>query len=203
MTLADGYADLPPAKIASVVTYLEMRERPRTVPAEAPPGIAFRKVLSPDLNWYRALYRAIGQDWLWFSRLRMNDTELARTLHDPQVDLYALSIEGEDKGLLELDLRIKPDVEIATFGLTPDLTGRGVGQYLMGQALAAAWSHSPQRVWLHTCTLDHPRALSFYLEAGFVPYKRAIEVADDPRISGDIPKDAAPAVPVIPVIKEK
>jgi len=48
---------------------------------------------------------------------------------------------------------------------------------------------------LHTCSLDHPRAVAFYLGAGLRPYKRAIEVADDPR--RDLPPDAAPQVPVI------
>ncbi len=207
MTLPDGYTDLPPGKIASVVTYLEMRERPRNQPVPAPAGLSVRRVSSPGLGWYRELYRAVGQDWLWFSRLRMSDDELSRTIHDLRVDLYALSLESkdgddeagknQDVGLLELDRRNDPDVEIAYFGVTSNLIGRGAGQYLMAQALEAAWAHSPRRVWVHTCTLDHPRALSFYQKAGFVPYKRAIEIADDPRLSGGAPKSAARHVPLI------
>ncbi|MFL5217644.1 MAG: GNAT family N-acetyltransferase, partial [Microvirga sp.] len=53
------------------------------------------------------------------------------------------------------------------------------------------------RLWVHTCSLDHPRAVAFYLGAGFRPYKRAIEVADDPRLTGDLPRDAEPQVPLI------
>jgi len=53
------------------------------------------------------------------------------------------------------------------------------------------------RVWLHTCTLDGPAALSFYMKCGFRPYKRAIEVANDPRIRGMLSEDAAPQVPII------
>ena len=194
----DGYTDLPPGKIASVVTYLEMRQPPRTPLASAPPGLSVRKVEKPDLSWYRGLYRAVGQDWLWFSRMRMSDAELAQVIHDPRVEVYALSVNSEgDKGLLELDRRSVSEVEITYFGLTADLVGRGAGRYLMDQALAAAWSNAPQRVWVHTCTLDHPRALAFYLNAGFVPYKRAIEVADDPRLTGEVPPSAAPHVPVI------
>jgi GNAT superfamily N-acetyltransferase len=202
MILPDGYTDLPPGKIASVVTYLEMRERPRNQPMPAPAGLSVRNVPSPDLDWYRELYRAVGQDWLWFSRLRMGDDELARTLDDPNVDLFALSFEGRDSGLLELDRRATPEhatqeVEISSFGLTQDSMGRGAGRYLMAQALDTAWADSPQRVWLHTCTLDHPRALSFYLRAGFVPYKRAMEISDDPRLTGELPRSAASQVPLI------
>ena len=197
MNLSDGYTDLPHGKIASVVTYLEMRERPVLTPVEPPVGLSFRRVLKPDLDWYRKLYRAVGEDWLWFSRLRMNDAELAAILYDPNVELYALAGHGEDKGLLELDCRTSPDVEIASFGLTSELVGQGAGRYLMACALEAAWARSPQRVWLHTCTLDSARALSFYVKAGFVPYKRAIEISDDPRLSGEIPRSAAPQVPLI------
>ncbi len=197
MTLSDRYTDLPPGKIASVVTYLEMRERPVTRTVPAPADLSVRKVQKPDLGWYRDLYRAVGQDWLWFSRLRMTDSELTRTIHDPQVDLFALSHAGMDTGLLELDRRALPDVEISSFGITLDRVGQGAGQYLMTQALEAAWSHSPQRVWLHTCTLDHPRALPFYVRAGFIPYKRAIEVSNDPRLTGDLPRSAASHIPLI------
>ena len=198
MTIPDGYTDLPPGKIASIVTYLEMRQPPRTPPAAAPPGLFVRRVENPGLNWYRELYRAVGQDWLWFSRQRMSDAELAELIHHPQVEVYALSANSEgDKGLLELDRRSVSEVEIAYFGLTADTLGRGAGRYLLDQALATAWASAPQRVWVHTCTLDHPRALAFYLNAGFVPYKRALEVADDPRLTGQTPRTAAPHVPII------
>src|SRR5882724_2285491 len=147
MTFSDGYTDLPPGKIASVVTYLEMRQPPSIQPADAP-GLSCRKVPRPDLDWYRELYRAVGQDWLWFNRLRMSDEELANTIHDPKMDIYALALEGSDKGLLELDRRIAGEVEIAYLGVTADLVGRGAGQFLMQHALAEAWSHAPQRVWV-------------------------------------------------------
>ena len=205
MTFSDGYTDLAPCKIASVVTYLEMRERSSTMPQATPEGLSVRRVVKPDLAWYRKLYRAVGEDWLWFSRLRMSDDELLGVLHDPKIELFALAkhrpdhSQGhyEDKGLLELDCRSAPDVEITSFGMTVDLMGTGAGRYLMSQALEAAWAHSPRRVWLHTCTLDHARALGFYIKAGFVPYKRAVEISDDPRITGEIPRSAAGHVPVI------
>jgi GNAT superfamily N-acetyltransferase len=197
MTFPDGYTDLPPGKIASVVTYLEMLARPTAAMTDAPLGLSIRQVKRPSVDWYRKLYRAVGQDWLWFGRLRLSDEELLATIHDPRVDVYTLSDAKEDKGLLELDGRASAEVEIAYFGVTADLLGRGAGQFLMRHALAAAWDRAPKRVWVHTCTLDHPRALEFYLRAGFTPYKRAIEVADDPRLAGSAPRTAAPHIPII------
>lgn len=192
--MTDGYTDVPPGKLAAVVTYLEMRAAP---PTPTSSEYMVRLVEQPDLDWYRRLYRMVGEPWLWFSRLRMSDDELRAIVHDSNVDVFALSHNGADGGLLEFDRRHMPDVEISFFGVAPELIGKGAGNALLQFGLVAEWQHRPQRVWLHTCTLDHPRALEFYCKAGFVPYKRAIEISDDPRLTGELPRDAAPQVPIL------
>src|SRR6476469_2502503 len=99
MILPDGYSDVPPGKIAAVVTHLEMTERP-VLPAD-PAGVwTLRRVETPDLDWFRDLYRRVGEEWLWFSRMRMRDAELAERLHAPQLEVYALVDDGRDEGLL-------------------------------------------------------------------------------------------------------
>jgi GNAT superfamily N-acetyltransferase len=193
----DGYTDLPPGKLANVVTYLEMR-KPR--PAKASTTMSefvIRREAKADLDWYRRLYREIGAPWLWFGRLRMSDDELRAVLHHPEIDVFVLSHNGVDGGLLEFDRRCLPDIEILYFGVTASLFGTGAGRALLDYCLPLAWAYRPNRIWLHTCTLDHPRALEFYRKAGFVPYKRAIEIGDDPRVTGDLPRDAAPHVPIL------
>ena len=195
--MLNGYTDLPPGKIAAVVTYLEMREPPQAAAAPTMSGFTVRRVSQPDLGWYRGLYRVIGERWLWFSRLRLSDDELHAILYDPAVDVYALSDGGADEGLLEFDRRYMPDIEIAFFGVTREMIGKGAGRALMGYGLPLAWAHKPQRIWVHTCTSDHPSALAFYEKMGFVPYRRAIEVADDPRVTGESPRTAAPHVPIL------
>ncbi|MDX2154721.1 MAG: GNAT family N-acetyltransferase [Bryobacteraceae bacterium] len=194
-TLSDGYTDLAFGKLAAVVTYLEM-----LAPAPLPEGAStfdVRRVEKPDLCWYRELFRRVGEDWLWFSRLRMTDEELAAILHHAGVEVYALSAGGRDEGLLELDRRSPPDVELAFLGVTTAVLQRGAGRALMRVALEQAWRAGTKRFWVHTCSLDHPRALSFYIKAGFRPYKRAVEVFDDPRLTGDLPRTAARHIPLI------
>ena len=193
--MRDGYTDLPPGKIAAVVTSLEMCTAPNAPPAPTMSGFAVRRVSQPDLDWYRRLYRLIGEPWLWFSRLRLSDDELRAVIHDPAVDVFALSYAGGDHGLLESDRRRFPDIELSFLGVTPALIGKGAGRALLAHSLPLAWEHKPQRVWLHTCTSDHPGALAFYVKAGFVPYKRAIEISDDPRVTGEMPRNAAPHIP--------
>ena len=196
MILPDGYSDVPAGKIAAIVTHLEMTERPALHP-DPQCAWTLRRVPSPDLDWFRDLYRRIGEEWLWFSRLQMADAELAAIVCSPMVEVYALVHEGRDEGLLELDFRDAGQCELAFFGVTADLIGGGAGRWLMNRALELAWSRPVTRVWVHTCTFDHPSALAFYQRSGFCPFRRQVEIADDPRLDGSAPRDAAKHVPII------
>ena len=194
--LEDGYHAVPAGHTASVVTYLEMRARPALRPAPET-GLVLERVTSPDLARYRALFRAVGQDYLWFGRLTQSDAELGAILNDASVELYVAKAGGEDAGLLELDFRTRGECELAYFGLTAAYVGGGAGRWLMNEAIRRAWAQPIGRVFVHTCTLDHPKALAFYIRSGFTPYKRAIEIAPDPRQTGLLPQTAAPQTPAV------
>jgi GNAT superfamily N-acetyltransferase len=196
MILPDGYSDVPAGKIAAVVTHLEMTERPALRPD--PPGVwTLRRVETPDLDWYRDLHRRVGEEWLWFSRLQMADAELATIIQSPLVEVYALVQDGRDEGLLELDFREAGQCELVFFGVTAKLIGGGAGRWLMNRALERAWSRPVVRVWVHTCTSDHPAAVAFYQRSGFRAFRRQVEIADDPRLDGTAPRSAAGHVPII------
>jgi GNAT superfamily N-acetyltransferase len=197
MGLHDGYTDLAPGKIASVVTYLEMLEAPALPAIPARPEWSLARHVKPDLQWYRSLFRAVGADWLWFSRLQQSDEELRKNIHDPAVEVFSFQIAGVEKGILELDRRETPDIELAFIGLVADAIGHGAGKFLLDQGVRLAWSYRPRRVLVHTCTLDHFRALPLYRAAGFVPYRRALEIANDPRLDGTLPRSSAPQIPLI------
>jgi len=194
--IPDGYTDLAPGKIASVVTYLEMAERPS--PAAAAAGeIRLRQIQNPDLNWYRAIYRRAGAQWFWFSRLEMSDQQLSARLNTPTTELCVAESGDREIGMAELDRSQPSQVEITFFALFPEAMGRGFGRSFMAAVLDRAFADTTKRVWLHTCTLDAPGALAFYMKCGFRPYKRAIEVADDPRLRGILPADTNPHIPII------
>lgn len=196
MSLPNGYSDVPAGKIAAVVTHLEMTERPALRPN--PLGAwTLRRVESPGLDWFRDLYRRVGEEWLWFSRLQMTDAELAAIVQSPSVEVYALVLDGRDEGLLELNFRSAGQCEIGMFGVTANLIASGAGRWLMNRALERAWSRPVTRVWLHTCTSDHPSALAFYRRSGFRAFRRQVEIADDPRLDGTAPRSAAGHVPII------
>jgi len=191
-----SYEPVADNQLAAVVTYLEMRQRPV---AEVPPSqLSLRRVQQPLLDDYRRLFRLIGAPWLWFSRLIMDDSKLAAIIHHPQVELYIVVNEtGTEAGMLELDFRESGECELAFVGLMPELSGKGHGRWLLAEALRLAWRDGVTRVHVHTCTLDHPAALSAYRRAGFTAYKRAVERFPDPRLLGFLPRDCAPQVPLL------
>ncbi len=192
-----GLTSVPGEQIATIVTALEMREKPRPRPLPASP-LRLVHWPAPASERYRTLFRRVGEPWLWFSRLVMDEERLRTILDDPQVEVYAaVDRTGVELGMLELDFRIQGQCELAYFGLVPELTGQGSGGWLMGQALGLAWRPGIARVWVHTCTLDHPRALGFYRHHGFVPYQRQVETFADPRLTGLLPREAAPHIPLL------
>jgi GNAT superfamily N-acetyltransferase len=191
-----SYTPVADGELAAVVTYLEMRSPPdQAVP---PSSLSLKRVAVPQPEHYRDLFRLIGGPWLWFSRLVLDDSHLASIIQHPKVELYSVVDEGGcEAGMLELDFREPGECELAFIGLVPELSGKGHGRWLLAESVRRAWREGVERVHVHTCSLDHPAALSAYRRAGFTPYKRAIERFPDPRLLGILPLDCAPQIPVV------
>lgn len=192
-----GLTPVRAGDVATIVTTLEMRERPRPRPLPDAP-LQLVRWQATTLDKYRALFRRVGAPWLWFSRLVMDDASLTAIVHDPAVHVFAaIDRSGIEVGMLELDFRHAGACELSYVALVPELVGRGLGRWLMAQALVRAWIPEVRRVWVHTCTLDHPRALGFYLASGFSAISRTVETFADPRVTGVLPADVAPHVPLL------
>src|SRR5690348_8555819 len=191
-----SYETLPDGELATVVTYLEMRSPPdQEIPQSQ---LSLKRVEVPQPAHYRELFRLVGAPWLWFSRLIMDDAHLASIIQHPKVELAAVIDEaGHEVGILELDFREPGECELSFIGLIPERSGKGHGRWLLAEAVRRAWREGVDRVHVHTCSLDHPAALSAYRRAGFTPYKRAIERFPDPRLVGVLPKDCAPQIPLL------
>ena len=190
-----SYDPVADREIATVVTFLEMHEPPSGLPPLSP--FKLRRMDRPQLDDYRRLFRLVGERWLWFSRLVMDDARLASIVHHPRVEVFALDSAGAGVGLLELDFRAEGECELTFVGLVPELAGKGHGRWLLAEALRLAWRDGVRRLHVHTCTLDHPAALAAYRRAGFTPYRRAVERFPDPRLIGVLPRDCAPQVPLL------
>lgn len=153
-------------------TYLQMASpgELRPVPAPVPePKIEQLDPCTPEM--FRYLYAEVGREFRWTDRLAWTDDQVRGHLDDPRNSVWLMSWESTPAGYFELRKHDDDSVEIAYFGLLPNFIGRGWGKHLLTCAVRAAWGLAPGRVWLHTCTLDHPAALPNYLKRGFRPVR--------------------------------
>ena len=142
------------------------------------PDVAIGRAPNPQPELYRMCYQTVGEAFHWRDRWDWTDAEIATHLADPAIQLFvAMRRNGKHAaslaGWYELRRVAEDDsVEIAYFGIVATEFGRGFGKHLLSSAVRDAWALGPRRVWLHTCTLDHPNALPNYLARGFTPYRK-------------------------------
>ncbi len=164
--------------------YLEMTDPSelRSVDcAGTPLEIRRAEIASPELN--RFLYTAVGGDWFWIDRLAWTHDDWLAYLSRDALETWVAYQQGTPAGYYEIESRANYDVEIAYFGLLPAFMGRGFGKRLLSHAIARGWERGARRVWVHTCTLDGPNALSNYQARGMRLYKQETQKVEIPLIS--------------------
>jgi ribosomal protein S18 acetylase RimI-like enzyme len=170
---------MPPVAVRRV--YLELRDPSALRPARARDLSARIERIAPcPIDVYRTLYREVGEQWHWRDRLAWSDEQLAAHLARERVAVYVARVGPEVAGYFELELHDDGSVEIAYFGLKSEFFGRGLGGELLTRAVEEAWRLGARRVWLHTCSLDSPRALPNYVARGFQQFKEEWYTADLP-----------------------
>lgn len=154
-----------------VRTYLEMTSPEDLVPeGEAGSDVRLEEVHDCPWHFYRYLYVEVGRQYHWTDRLVWTESQFRDHLAGPS-RIWLLSVLGAPAGYFELRGQDDGSIEIGYFGLLPEFVGRGLGKFLLTRAVEEAWALRPPRVWLHTCTLDHPGALPNYLKRGFRPVR--------------------------------
>src|ERR1044071_8136831 len=149
-------------------TYLQMTS-PGDLAASPGSGGSVRidKLNECPASFFRFLYREVGRFYHWTDRLGWDDQEIRDYLGQSNISLWVMYVDGSPAGYFELSGHDDGSTEIAYFGLLPEFLGRGLGKHLLNEAVRQAWNTGPNRVWLHTCTLDDPAALPNYLKRGF------------------------------------
>ena len=160
-------------------TYLELRSPADLRPASTPtPAPRVERLGECPASFYRYLYAEVGRAFHWTDRLRWTNEAIRAHLATPGLSVWLLTWEAAPAGYFELKPHADGSTEIAYFGLLPEYFGRGWGKYLLTEAAREAWRGAPTRVWLHTCTLDHPAALPNYLQRGFTAVREETYTAD-------------------------
>lgn len=170
-----------PTKTVSVTTtYLHIPARERFRPAFINQAdLLVLELREPSVPYYRFLYDAVGRDYVWIDRLLWSDEQFREYLSRPTTTVLVLYCRGTPVGYIDLDASPEEaGTEIAYFGLIPAVHGRGFGKHLLSVGVRRAFDDGAERVWLHTCTLDGPRAIANYTARGFIPYKTTTQ--DEP-----------------------
>lgn len=170
---ASRFVSGPAARSPVIVSYLEMRDARALRPKfSSDPRFQIRECTVPQWRFNRFLYEAVGAEWQWNDKRVWSDEQWREYVESPQLRTFAATYDGSPAGYYELSRTAEPDeVEVMYFGLLPAFIGRGWGGVLLTRALETAWEMRPSRVWLHTCTLDHPMAIRNYLARGLTLYK--------------------------------
>ncbi|GAB6166801.1 GNAT family N-acetyltransferase [Thermostilla marina] len=156
----------------TTIYYLEITDPVRLNSKECPPGPYRVDECIPKL-WplNRFMYRLVGDRWQWFDKLSWSDDDWQRYVDDPSLRTWMLYHRGTPAGYYELRRTDETSTEIAYFGLVPQFIGKGLGGYLLTHAIRTAFEAGARRVWVHTCSKDHPQALANYQARGMTIFK--------------------------------
>ena len=120
-------------------------------------------------------YKNIGQNHKWIDRLVWTESQWIDYLSNDKVQTYILKYKDDLVGFFELIFHFeKKEVEIAYFGILEEFRNKKLGSYLLSQAIKKSFSQNINRVWVHTCTLDHKNALNNYIARGMKIFKTEI-----------------------------
>ena len=125
----------------------------------------------PSMN--RFFYHEVGMLWHWTNRISWNEKQWRDWAESEDVQTWMLLLKGTPAGYFELEAQ-DTAVELAYFGLLPQFLEKGLGGGLLSAAVEKAWEMKTKRVWVHTCSLDHPHALKNYKARGFQIYRETM-----------------------------
>jgi GNAT superfamily N-acetyltransferase len=163
--------------LSSVTTYyLEMTAPEQLVASPVPEGLTIVEAEIKQYRLNRFLYQLVGEPWQWVDKLSLSDAQWRDYAESDDLRTWVAYHRGAIAGYYELQRQDGGAVELKYFGLAPDFIGRGFGGPLLSHAIRAAWDWGDTaRVWVHTCTLDHPSALGNYQARGFRIYDTEVE----------------------------
>lgn len=158
------------------ITYLEIHSAAELRPKRCPdPDFRVQEARVKQWQVNKFFYGFVGGAWAWWEKLSWSDEQWRTYAEDARLRTWIASCSGSPAGYFELRRDDDDGVEINYFGLAPAFLGRGFGGSLLTTALESAWATQPRRVWVHTCTLDHPAALPNYLARGMKIYRTELE----------------------------
>ena len=156
--------------------YLEIKSIDKLKIKEKPDNRYYvKKVLPNDFQLNKFFYKQVGNDYHWKDRLVWDDKKWIDYVSNPNVFTFVLKENDEVAGFFELIYHgEKLEMEIAYLGLLNNYMEKKLGGYILTEAIKVSFSYKINRVWVHTCSLDHKYALKNYLSRGMKIFKSEV-----------------------------
>ncbi len=139
----------------------------------SPNGYLIQLVQPVDFQLNKFFYKNIGKKHHWVDRLVWTDKQWIEYTSNIEVNTYVLKKDADLAGYFELIThKDKKEVEIAYLGLLEEYQNKQLGSYLLSSAIKNSFLNNNQRVWVHTCSLDHKNALKNYIARGMKIFKK-------------------------------
>ena len=139
----------------------------------SPEGYVVQLVQPSDFQLNKFFYKNIGKKHHWIDRLAWTEKQWTEYISNKKIKTYVLKKNEDLAGYFELIIHDdKKEVEIAYFGLLEEYQNKKLGSFLLSSAIKNSFFNKPNRVWVHTCSLDHKNALKNYISRGMKIFKK-------------------------------
>ena len=154
-------------------SYLEINSLKDLKKVQKPSDEYSVSLLDPtNFQLNKFFYKNIGKKHSWIDRLTWTDGQWIDYVSNKKVKTYVLNHRDDLAGFFELIFHFeKNEVELAYFGLLQEYHNKRLGSYLLFEAIKKSFVKKINRVWVHTCTLDHKNALNNYISRGMKVFK--------------------------------
>ena len=158
------------------INYLEINSIQNLNKVIEPNGDYSLNLLEPiNFQLNKFFYKNVGKKHKWIDRLIWTETQWIDYVSNKNVKTYVFKFKNDLAGFFELISHDeKKEVEIAYFGLLEEFQNKKLGSYLLFKAIQKSFNRGINRVWLHTCSLDHKNALNNYIARGMKIFKTEI-----------------------------
>ena len=156
--------------------YLEIKSlTDLKISSSIPEGYDVQIIKPANFQLNKFFYKNVGKKHYWVDRLIWKEKDWIQYVSDERLRTYVLKKNEDMAGYFELIIHIdKKEVEIAYLGLLEEYQNKKLGSHLLSSAIKNSFEIKPQRVWVHTCSLDHKNALTNYIARGMKIFKKEI-----------------------------
>ncbi len=156
--------------------YLEIHSLQDLIEGNKRSGDYFLSLIDPiNFQLNKFFYKNIGKNHNWVDRLSWSEEKWINYVSNENVRTYVLKSKDDFVGFFELIYHSeKNEIEIAYLGILEEYQNKKLGSYLLSEAIKKSFQNKVDRVWVHTCSLDHKNALNNYLSRGMKIFKTEI-----------------------------